>query len=120
VQGEISIFGATEDNFTTQMIILTDNAGVNETTEIYFAKSKTGLGMLLQNYTEISENDTMIQNINAKQIDYSYVSMNIKVRSREIFFVYNTLRYSIIATAAEQAFDKHLKQFDDSINSFRP
>ena len=102
------------------MIILTDNADVNETTEIYFAKSKTGLGMLLQNYTEISENDTLIQNINAKQIDYSYVSMNVKVRSRQVFFVYNKLRYSITATAAEQAFDKHLKEFDESIKSFSP
>ncbi|MCX6777031.1 MAG: DcrB-related protein [Candidatus Micrarchaeota archaeon] len=120
VQGEISIFGATEGNFTTQIIVLTDNAEANETTEIYFAKSKTGLGMLLQNYTEISENDTMIQNINAKQIDYSYVSMNMKVRSRQVFFVHNKTRYSLTATAAEQAFDKYLKQFNDSINSFRP
>jgi len=120
VQGEVSIYGATENNFTTQIMVLTSIADINESTETYFGKGKTGLSMLLQNYTKISENDTVIGGINAKQIDYTYVSMNLKVRSRQIFFINNGLRYSITATASEEAFGKHIKQFDDAISSFTP
>jgi len=119
-QGQLLIYGAKENNFTTQIMVIWENVDESETTENYFAKGKTGLAMLLQNYSVKSDGDVVIGGLNAKQVEYTYTIAGMKLKAREIFFVYNRTGYKISAMASEESFDRHSQQFDDAIKSFRP
>lgn len=119
-QGQAFIYGSKENNFTNQITVISEEVNPGETTELYFAKGKTGLELLLQNYSKIAEQDVVIDGLNAKQIDYTYTSMGISLKTREVFLVYNGVGYKISATTAEQSFERHSKEFDETIKSFKP
>jgi hypothetical protein len=119
-KGQVFIYGAKEDNFTTQIIAISEDVNANETTETYFAKGKTGLSMLLQNYSAQYESNITIGGLNAKQLDYTYISFGINLKSRQIFFVNNSIGYKISATAAENSFSRYVNDFNASIQSFKP
>lgn len=119
-QGQIFIYGSKENNFTNQITVISEDVDPGETTDLYFAKGKTGLELLLQNYSVVNESDVVIGGLNAKQIDYTYRLMNTSVRTREVFLVHNGVGYKITASTSEQAFGRHSKELDDAIMSFRP
>jgi hypothetical protein len=120
VQGQVFIYGPRENNFTTQIMIVPENLNGNETIGTYFAKGKTGLVMLLQNYSIKSESNVTIGGVDARQIEYTYVSMNLRLESREVFLVHDSVGYKVSGTSAEESFGKYSTQFDDSIKSFKP
>jgi hypothetical protein len=119
VQGEVFIYGSKDDNITSQLTVISEKVTQNETAETYLEKGKGGLNILLQNYSEISESNITIGGLDAKQLDYVYISGGIAVEGREVFLLHNGLCYKISGTAAESAFSKYVNDFNNSINSFR-
>ncbi len=117
--GEVLIYGSKDNNFTTQIIVIGERVSANETTETYFAKGKTGLRLLLQNYSMESESNVTLGGIDARQVDYAYTSLAAQLKSREVFLVHSGVGYRISATAAESSFTRYLDDFNSSINSFR-
>ena len=117
-QGQLFMYGSRENNYTNQITIMSENVDASETTESYFAKGKTGLALLLQNYSVVSESNVNIGGLDAEQIDYTYVLTNITLRSREVFLVHDNIGYKISAIAAEKSFARHSDEFDACIKSF--
>jgi len=119
IPGEVFFYGSRYNNFTAEIIVISERVNSNETLETYFAKGKTGFSLLLRNYSAISESDVTIGGLNAKQIDYTYTLFGMHLESREVFLVHNRVGYKISGTAAESSFGRYLDEFSSSINSFR-
>jgi hypothetical protein len=117
--GEVFFYGSKDNNFTINLLVISEKVNSNDTTESYFSKGKTGFSLLLQNYSSKSETNVNIGGLDAKQIDYTYTLLGQHLESREVFLVRNGIGYKISATSAEASFSTHLDEFSNSMSSFR-
>jgi len=85
------------------------------TLDEYYAMTKPELINLIHDFTEVSNENIIVNDIDAKKIIYKGVQSDTKLQREQVYLIKDTTVYIITYTASEATFNEFAQKVDEMI-----